>query len=262
MSTQLHTPADHLYDEGIPLNTGRIIQHADITISSPVKAEIDWEQDIIMDEATQFATMSAVSHYHYVKTSNVLLCDTILADETASEPERRAAQLLLKRNGEELQAWSKYVEQAEGCGPMGEEQREYYHVIWNQDGIIPTLLGVQHINLAADTSYKQFDNTEPVFQQMTDAMLTRNEAVYPEVNAAFHDILHEKSRRERLTVLRQVAQQIDLMQLIVRRRSNTKVFNVLDTTDMKLAYGTGATVKDFYRDIGLTNGLLPDLSLK
>lgn len=255
------TPTDKLYSKGVPLDTERIIQHADISVSSPVAGGIDWDGGVEMDDDTRFAVMAAVSHYHYVKTSNVLLCDELLSKTDLPDPIRCATKLLLKRNAEELQTWSKYVEQGKQCGPMGSAQQEYYRVIWNQDGILPVLFGIQHINLAADTSYGQFQADEPLFQQITAELVKHNDAVYQDVNDAFRDILAEKSHRQRLAILRQIAQQIDLLQIIARERSNEDIFNVLDTSDARLVYGTGKRIKEFYGEIGLTEGLLPDLSL-
>lgn len=255
----MDTPTDKLYDQGIPLDAERIIQHADVELDSPVKESIDWEQDIEMDDATRFATMSAVSHYHYVHTSNVLLCDALLSRSELPEPARQAAELLLQRNGEELQLWSKYVESCRKSGTIGDAQKEYFQVIWEQDGAIPTLLGVQHINLAADTSYKLFQSSEPVFQQLTRELREHNRENYPTVNDAFRELIEDKDRSERLTTLRQVAQQVDLLQIIVRQRKNEGIFDVLNTSHVKLAYGTGKEIKQFYSDIGLTKGIMPDI---
>lgn len=255
MIDQEETPTDRLYDDGIPLDVERIIGY-DIDISSPVKELIDWEQPIEMDAETRFAVLSAVAHYHYVKTSNVLLCEHILSKSDVSAAARRIAWLLLERNGEELAAWSEYVKQNKGCGPMGSVQLEYNQVLWDLDGVLPMLLGIQNINLAADTSYDQFQDGESVFLEMTDAMREHNTTMYPAVKDAFRDIIEQKRRTEKLTLLRHVAQQVDMIQFIAEERSNKEIFKKLGTTDRKLIYGTGKAIKAFYSDIGLVPDIL------
>ncbi len=254
-----YTPTQELYREGVPCHVERVIQHDDVDICSPAKEKIDWPQQIDMADETRYAVCSAISHYHYVKTCNVLVCDHILSQPDVSEPVRRLARQILQRNAEEMDGWSEYIKHCHECGPMGSVQHEYDETIWEQEEPIRMLIGVETINRAADTAYSQFTDGEKVFLDLSKTMLRYNRNQYPAIHDSFSQVLDDTTRRERISHLRVAALQTDIIQLIGQERSNRKVFDHLGTSDLKLVYGAGKTIKDFYTEIGLTDGLIPTI---
>lgn len=253
---RFQTPTDKLYEQGVPFDPERVVQGIKLKDPSVIaQQDVDWDQGIEQDDDAAYATASATSHYHYQKLSHLLLCDRILLNaRNVPEPVQRVAKLLAQRNAQEIEAWSKYMQKA-GGGSICEEQREYYQLLFSQQDVLPVLLGMQTINLAADASYEELQEyADPVFQKLADGFAEENQEAYNEIRDAFQDAIQPLSMEDRMKLLQNVAQQVDLCQMIKQRRDKD-IFEPLNSHAEDSLSLAGKKVKQFYNEIGLTTNI-------
>lgn len=252
------TPTDRLYQQGVPHDPGQIVRGVRIDdTTSRVTKDVDWEQSIATDKDTGYATASATSHYHYLKLSHLLLCDRIVVDaRNVPEPLQQVARQFARQNTKELEAWGKYMQTTGGGGRICPEQREYYQLLFTRRDVLPVLLGIQTINLAADTSYEDFyKNADPVFRKLADGFAAENQHTYHTTRDNFRDVIQPLSAGERMQLLQHVAQHVDLCQLIMEQRDDD-VFEPLNAEAATSTARAGRRIKQFYDEIGLTDGIL------
>lgn len=254
---QIQTPADQLYNRGVPLNPENIVSGIKLEETTPheVAKDVDWNNVTEQDRDVDYASSSATAHFHYQKLSNLLLCDKVLVDgRNVPEPVQRAARLMAERNAQEFRAWSQYMKQS-GGGSICQEQREYYQVMFAQMDVLPALLGVQTWNVALDPTYDEFHtHGDPVFQKLTGGFAQHNPERYNPIRDAFKAAIHQLSMDERQQLVQRVAQQVDLMAMTKQRRDND-IYNPLNSTADRSVDRAGKRVKNFYQEIGLTKGI-------
>jgi hypothetical protein len=255
---QLQTPADKLYQQGVPFQPERIVRGIKLETTTPheVERSVDWNNIPQQDQDVDYAAASATSHFHYQKLSNLLLCDKVLADaRNVPEPVRRAARLMAERNAQEFATWSKYMKHSGGGGTICQEQKEYYQVLFTQHDVLPALLGVQTWNVALDPTYDEFHTAgNPVFQKLTGGFAQNNPDVYTPIRDAFRDAIQQLSMDERKQLLQSIAQQVDLMAMTKQQRDDD-IYHPLNSTADHSVDRAGKRVKAFYQEIGLTKGV-------
>lgn len=248
-------PTDRLYQRGTPLDAEEVVNgvRLDDVRSTVLEKDIDWTNVVEQGDDVSYAAASATAHYHYLKLSNVLLCDRIILDaRNVPEPVKHVAALMEKRCGLEMEAWSRYLRAQGGGGSICPEQREYYQLLFTQEDVLPALLGVQTINLAADTSYEEFHtHGDPIFQKLTGGLAAENEGAYHDIRDTFRDAIEPLSMQDRTRLLQNMAQQVDLVQLIKQQRSDD-VFDPLHSDAEESIRRAGTRIKRFYGEIGLT----------
>lgn len=255
---QMQTPADRLYRQGVPFQPERIVEgiRPDTTMPPEVAQSVDWDNLTVQDQDVDYASVSATSHFHYQKLSNLLLCDRILVNaRNVPEPVERAAKLMAERNAQEFRAWSEYLKQSGGGGAICDEQREYYQVLFTQQDVLPMMLGVQTWNVALDPTYDEFrTDGDPVFQKLTGGFAQHNPDVYKPIRDAFSDSIAQLSADEQRQLLQRVGQLVDLMAMTKQQRDDD-IYHPLNSTADHSVDRAGKRVETFYNEIGLTEGI-------
>ncbi len=257
-TNEMWTPTDQVYRNGVPLNAGQLVGgiRLDNDTSSRVVKDVDWSQPVDTDDNVQHATAAATTHYHYQKISHLLLSDHIVIDaRNVPEQLKQIAQQFARQNAKEVEAWGRYMKQRGGAGQIPEEQREYYHLLFQQQDVLPVLLGMQTINLAADVSYEEFyRNADPVFGKLASGFTEDNQRLYDEIRDMFRDIIQPMPLEDRVKLLQNVAQQVDLCQIIYRKREDD-IFNPMGSDERIAEQQAGNRIKKFYKEIGLTENI-------
>lgn len=252
------TPTDHVYRQGVPLDADKLVSgiHIEDAVSPVVAKDVDWDQRIDTDDETGYATKSATSHYHYQKVSHLLLADHIAIDaRNVPDPLKDIAKQFAKQNAKEVEAWGKYMKQRGGAGHIPEEQREYYQLLFQQQNVLPILLGIQTINLAADASYEEFyRDADPIFRKLASGFTEENAQAYNQIWDRFRQVIQPMQVEEKAKLLQNAAQQVDLCQIIYRQREDD-IFNPLGSEVSEAEQRAGNKIKRFYEDIGLTDGV-------
>lgn len=255
---QSQIPTDVLYRQGIPMDGSRLVSgiKLDSATSPTLQKDIDWDQPVVSDEETAYATASASSHYHYQNVSHVLLCDKILVDaQDVPEPVRKAAERIVAQCAKDVTAWGKYLHQQGGGGNIPKEQREYYQMLFSEDEVLPVLLGIQTKNIAADKSRIDFyKNGDPLFHKLANGTAEENRQNFDPLTTAFRNAIQPLSIDERERLLRKVAQQVDLLQIFCMKRDGD-IYKPLNSDANRFLIQTGKQLKRFYDDIGLTDNI-------
>lgn len=254
---QIQTPTDRLYRNGVPLDGSKLTDSINPADAEPsIQQSIDWDQPTATDEDTAYATASAASHYHYQNVSHVLLCDTILQNgKNVSEPLRTATELFAQQCAKDVTAWGTYLKQHGAGGHIPQEQREYYHMLFQETEVLPVLLGIQTKNIAADKSRQDFyKHGDPLFYKVADGTTEEHQHHTGPLTRSFRDAINPLPIEERERLLKKVAQQVDLMQLFCMKRHGD-IYKPLNSDANTFLQQTGKKLKQFYNDIGLTNDI-------
>lgn len=253
---RLETPTDFLYERGIDLPVQPENLVGGISINNPrspvCKNKIDWNHDIEMRSVIEDATASATAHYHYQKISNLLLCDRIIINgQNVPKPLRRVAELLGRRNAQEIKGWSRYIAKRGGAGSICQEQQEYYRRLFTINDALTVLLGIQTINIDADVSYEELkQGADPIFQKLAAKFTAGNQGAYPEIQGCFQASVYSLSVKNRRQLVKHLAEQIDLCQTINQKRDND-IFEPLGSNASRSVRRAGERITSFYNEIGL-----------
>lgn len=258
MKAHLKTPTDHLYSQGVPIRADKLVRGIAIEppTTSVLNQDVDWQQNIEQDETVDYATASAMSHYHYQNVSHVLLCDKILIDaQNVPEPLEKAATLLVEQCAKDVTAWGTYMKKRGGGGSLPREQREYYQMLFQEDDVLPVLLGIQTKNIAADKSRTDFyRHGDPVFNKIADGTVEENQENLGPLTQSFRDAVQPLSLEQRERLLQKIAQQVDLLQIFCQKRDGD-IYKPLNADANRFLKETGTELKKFYNEIGLTQDI-------
>lgn len=242
----MRNPTDQLYQNGVPVKK--------LKKRGYVLNDVDWEQRIESSEYNTLGAKTATSHFHYEHASHALLCKQILthyggADDGLQQVARTVADDAMTQLG----TWSQYMNRLGGGKQLTPTLREYYTLLYREPDPMVKLIGALTIDAADVGVYRAFHGGG---DDMFDKIASRfaSEATFRKAKEPLKGHIANMSEAERHRLMQRSAQYIDLIGMCVD--------NLEDTLFLPFGYSaeqgreaTGNTVKQFYNDIGLTEGI-------
>ncbi len=233
-------PTDYAYDQGIPIAAPRHINRS-----------VDWSQRIDDPAPVQEAAQVATSHYHYEGVSHALLCRRIQQQDTPDVFDDLAA-ALARQTMTKTGAWSKYMLKTGGGASISPELREFYRLLFHEQDPLPVVLAITTLDTVNHVVHQE-TRGDGLYQSVTGVIADTTAEQFPQLKDQLQPIILDRSIAERRDVMRTLAQYIDLIGMVVTDRDNT--FQHLDTSGDQVLNRVNTDVKNFYHDIGLTDGL-------
>lgn len=237
-------PTDQFYKKGVPFKR--------LQRNGYVLQDVDWEQRIDAGDTTRLGAKTGTAHFHYEHTSHALLCKQILShnvDNKFEDAVRTVADDAMMQIG----TWGEYMNRIGGGENLTPTLREYYTLLYREPDPVMKLLGALTIDAADVGVYRAFQtNGDDMFEKISGQFA--EEATFQKVKQPLKCHIMNLSEAERRQLIQKSAQYIDLIGMCVDDLEDT-LFQPFGYSVEQGREATGNTVKKFYNDIGLTEGI-------
>lgn len=232
---------DEMYERGIPV---------DFSNTPPsICNDIEQATDIDSEES---AVQTMLSHAHYIKTSHLLLCESVW-QKNYSLALNDISQQIFQRTCDEATVWGTYMIKAGKAGTVDPCLRQYYGLLFSNDDPIFTITAVATLDKVTLPLLAQMQ-ADAMFNAVTDTVAQKRAATFSAQQEQLRQIISDLTEEERQELLSSMARPIDLLQRLARNQHNTlQDLNVPLTPFLEKMRDI---IDSFYDDIGLTQGTL------
>ncbi len=239
-------PVDDVIEEGydIPHNPASVIY----SMLKQGWEPIEWQE--IEAEGEMFdAVVDAASQFYYLYLSHVLLLGGVIEREDDSDAKRLAV-LLAGSRMRDVDAWGRFLGQAQATAQVPSALKEYLHALHDDENIESRLIGIGLADVyrrAIGDTLKDFD---PLFQRLIERDAEQAEKNREALNEYLTDVVPEL-KENRQDVLDQLWTYRELTKQVVLAHADAFEEVGEEASDIVLAVENQAD--QFYREVGLSN---------
>lgn len=237
-------PTDDAYLRGIPTQTAQIKTGNDI----------DWKQPFDTATDAQNTIRRIVSFRHYAKTSQLLICQQIWAENYSSRI-NDITESIAEQTRDELNIWGKYLIRIDGGVEIPEDLREVYGKFFEEDDPVSVLLGMVTFTLLGLELLNDLDDeNDPVFTSITDILTAEIINHQEEIIEPLKELLNEQTTEYRKSLIENLTEYLELANNTIRHQNTGFPLEQWDAEQRWKHVGN--SVKQFYDDIGLTTDIV------